>query len=64
MDAETLSHIFEPFYQGKTTVVSGDKGIGLGLSLVKSMVEAHEGTIRIESEPGKSTTVSFTLPLE
>ncbi len=64
MDAETLSHIFEPFYQGKATVVSGDKGIGLGLSLTKSMVEAHEGTIRIESEPGKGTTVSFTLPLE
>ena len=63
MDAETLSHVFEPFYQGKSTVVSGDKGIGLGLSLAKSMVEAHEGTIRIESEPGKGTTVSFTLPL-
>ncbi len=64
MDAETLLHIFEPFYQGTTTVVSGDKGLGLGLSLAKSMVEAHEGTIRVESEPGKGTTVSFTLPLE
>ncbi len=64
MDAETLSHAFEPFYQGKTTVALGDRGIGLGLSLVKSMVEAHEGTIRIESEPGKGTTVSFTLPLK
>jgi len=36
----------------------------LGLSLAKSMVEAHEGTIRIESDPGKGTTVSFTLPME
>ncbi len=64
MDAETLSHAFEPFYQGKNTVVSGDKGIGLGLSLAKSMVEAQGGMIRIESEPGKGTTVSFTLPLK
>ncbi len=64
MNAETLLHVFEPFYQGKSTVISDDKGIGLGLSLAKSMVEAHEGTIRIESDPGKGTTVSFTLPME
>jgi len=63
MDKETLSHILEPFYQGKSTIASGEKGIGLGLSLAKSMVEAHEGAIRVESEPGKGTTVFFTLPL-
>ncbi len=64
MDAETLSHVFEPFYQGKSAVISGDKGTGLGLSLTKSMVEVQGGSIRIESEPGKGTTVYFTLPLE
>jgi len=64
MDKETLSHAFEPFYQGENTVASGDKGIGLGLSLAKSMVEAHHGTIWIESEPGKGTTVYFTLPIK
>ena len=65
MDRETLSHAFEPFYQGKLArLVSNEKGIGLGLSLAKSMVEAQGGMIRIESEPGKGTTVFFTLPLE
>ena len=65
MDAETLSHAFEPFYQGKPArLVSGEKGTGLGLSLAKSMVEAQGGTIRIETELGKGTTVSFMLPLE
>lgn len=64
MDPETLSHIFEPFYQGKLRVVSDNKGIGLGLSLAKSMIEAHGGAIRIDSSPGEGTTVSFTIPLE
>jgi len=64
IDAEILPHIFEPFYQGKSVVVSGEKGIGLGLSLAKAMVEAHQGTIRITSEPGEGTTVYFTLPLQ
>jgi signal transduction histidine kinase len=64
MDDETLSHIFEPFYRGKTTGVAAEKGAGLGLALAKSMVEAHGGAIRIESRPGKGTTVFFALPLE
>ncbi|MBW1981267.1 MAG: HAMP domain-containing histidine kinase [Deltaproteobacteria bacterium] len=64
MDKETLSHIFEPFYQGKSAAVSGEKGTGLGLALAKSMVAAHGGNLRVASEPGKGTTVYFTLPLE
>ena len=64
MDTETLSHIFEPFYQGKLRVVSDNKGIGLGLSLAKSMIEAHGGAVRIDSSPSEGTTVSFTIPLE
>jgi len=62
MDKETLSHVFEPFYRGKQQKYWGEKGSGLGLSLAKSMVEAHGGSIKIESTPGKGTTVFFTFP--
>ncbi len=64
MDAETLSHVFEPFYQGKAITVSGEKGAGLGLSLTQSMVAAHGGAIRIESKPGQGTSVFVTFPLQ
>jgi len=63
MDKKTLSHVFEPFYRGKNKNVTGEKGAGLGLPLAKSMVEAQGGAIRIESAPGKGTTVFFALPL-
>ncbi len=63
IERETLSHVFEPFYRGKNQKSEGEKGTGLGLTLVKSMVEAHGGTIRINSAPGQGTTVFFTLPL-
>lgn len=62
MDEETLSRVFEPFFSG-TGGKSTDKNTGLGLTLTRSMVEAQGGKIRIESSPGKGTTVFFTLPL-
>jgi signal transduction histidine kinase len=37
-------------------------GIGLGLAITHSLVELHDGTLLIESEPGKGTTVTVTLP--
>lgn len=55
---ESLEHIFEPFY---TTKVDGT---GLGLAVTKKIVEAHAGTIVIESEIGKGTTVIVRLPVE
>ncbi len=64
MDSETLSHIFEPFFQGKSIGSSGEKGAGLGLTLAKSMIAAHGGSIRVESQAGKGTTVFFTLPVQ
>ncbi len=63
MDRETLSHVFEPFYRGKNQKTSYERGSGLGLALTKSMIEAHGGSIRIESISGKGTTVFFVLPL-
>jgi PAS domain S-box-containing protein len=55
---EHLPYIFDAFYQ----VNADSKGSGLGLSIVKKIVEAHGGNIWVESEPGKGSTFSFTLP--
>ena len=59
---EDLPHIFERFYQGRTKG-KHTAGSGLGLALVKKVVEAHGGRIWIESEKGKGTTVRFILRL-
>jgi two-component system sensor histidine kinase BaeS len=54
---EDLPHVFDRFYR------SGDSGgMGLGLSIAKYIVEAHGGEIRVESEVGQGTKISFTLP--
>jgi len=63
IDDKTLLHVFEPFYRGKYGKKLLDVGTGLGLTLVKSMVEAHGGSIRIDSLFGHYTNVHFTLPL-
>ncbi len=57
--AEDLPKIFEPFF----TTKMGHKGTGLGLPIVKSIVEKHKGTITVESVPGKGTTVKMLLPI-
>ncbi len=56
--ADELPHVFEPFWQGR----AARRGAGLGLHIVRSLVEAHGGTIGVASEPGVGTTVAFTLP--
>lgn len=53
---ENLAQIFEPYYSTK------DTGIGLGLPLTKKIIEEHGGQITVESEPGKGTTFTITLP--
>jgi len=61
MDEETKRHIFDRFYQSdKSRSVEGN---GLGLSLVKKILELENGKLAIESKPGKGSTITVTLPL-
>ncbi len=57
---EDIERIFEPFYRGKN--VGSENGIGLGLSLVKEVVDLHGGRILVESEPQRGSTFSILLP--
>ncbi|MFQ5882338.1 MAG: response regulator [Candidatus Methylomirabilales bacterium] len=59
---EEMEHIFRPFYQVEEAFTGNVEGIGLGLPLVRRIIEAHGGKIWAESEMGKGTTVTFTLP--
>jgi PAS domain S-box-containing protein len=59
MEPETQSRIFEPFFTTKDV----GQGSGLGLAVAFGVVEQHHGAIRIASEPGRGTTVTFHLPL-
>jgi signal transduction histidine kinase len=60
---EDIDRIFERFYRGGDELTRTIKGSGLGLTLVKEIVEAHRGKVRVESEPGKGSVFSIRLPL-
>lgn len=60
--AEDLAKVFEKFGQGRKQALTGEKGTGLGLPIVKGLVEAHGGRIALQSEVGKGTCVIVTLP--
>ncbi len=55
-------HIFDPFFRGSRAVQDQVHGTGLGLSLVKKIVEAHGGTVRVKSEPGEGAKFIVRLP--
>lgn len=59
INAKDIDHIFDRFYQGRDHVHSG---YGLGLSIVKSIVELHQGSIKVESEKGIGTEFIISLP--
>jgi len=59
--AEDVPHLFDRFYRAKGARKA--EGIGLGLFISKALVETHGGRIWVESELGKGSTFSFTLPV-
>jgi len=63
--AETdLARVLQPFVQADTTLSRRQEGTGLGLALVKAMVEIHGGSLKLESELGKGTLVRLLFPRE
>lgn len=60
MDAETLNHIYDQFYQGDPSRQGA--GNGLGLTLVKRIVELHHGSLQVDSQPGIGSAFSVMLP--
>jgi signal transduction histidine kinase len=59
---EHAEHLFERFYRVDSSLARTTKGVGLGLFICRSLVEAHGGRIWVESRPGAGSTFSFTLP--
>jgi signal transduction histidine kinase len=63
MRAEERANVFEPFFRTDDVKERGIKGTGLGLVIVKAFVEAHEGSVTVESEPGSGSCFTIELPV-
>lgn len=59
IDPESLPHIFDRYYRA---VPREREGFGIGLTIVKTYIEAHGGQVSVQSEPGNGTRICFTLP--
>jgi signal transduction histidine kinase len=60
--ADQLGQIFDKLYQGEGSETYPASGLGLGLSICRGLVQLHGGSIWVESELGKGSAFSFTLP--
>ena len=61
---EQQTRIFDKFYQTGMTTKGVREGTGLGLAITKHLVERHGGNINVESNPGRGSSFTFTIPLE
>ncbi|WP_433940842.1 sensor histidine kinase [Paenibacillus lautus] len=63
MTADTVAHLFQQYYRGTTTDTASE-GTGLGMAIVYKLIQAHNGTITVESKPSQGTTFTIRLPKE
>ncbi|MBE0527657.1 MAG: HAMP domain-containing histidine kinase, partial [Thermoleophilia bacterium] len=62
IDEADIPKVFDRFYRGEASRSRATGGSGLGLAIVKGIVEAHGGSVAVETAPGRGTTFSFVLP--
>jgi signal transduction histidine kinase len=62
IDADDLTHIFEPYYRAQFSDTQTRRGAGLGLTLVQQIIASHGGTIEVESKPGTGSTFRLLFP--
>lgn len=62
MDEDTVHHLFDRYYRGTNTADHEARGTGLGSAIAKQLIEAHSGTISVDSHLGQGTTISVHLP--
>jgi signal transduction histidine kinase len=61
---EDLPHVFERFYRVDKSRSRATGGVGLGLTIARRLVEAHGGKISVQSQAGKGSAFTFTLPVK
>lgn len=63
ISVEERSKLFKPFQTTSAKVSANEKATGLGLAIVKKIIDAHQGTVQVESEVGKGSTFTFSFPV-